>query len=110
MRFSRILRLNIIISYYIFTIGIILLTSACLYEDTIVPNQIYPLFLAGFLFEQMGTHFLRCLWIAVFVERAISTKYSHFYESLRNWAIPVFLPIISCGIAAFLVFGRLVCK
>lgn len=53
---------------------------------------------------------MRCLWPAIFIERAVATIYCKEYEHGSFWGLSFSLPIIFCGLAEIIVATRFVCK
>uniref|UniRef100_A0A914E235 Uncharacterized protein n=1 Tax=Acrobeloides nanus TaxID=290746 RepID=A0A914E235_9BILA len=51
---------------------------------------------------------MRCLWLAIFIERAIATFYSQVYEQRKSWWLTFSLPISFDTLAIAIVTARFV--
>lgn len=90
--------------------GDILFATAVLTENTLIPKDLYKIYFIGNLFFEMGTHILRCLWGAIFIERAIATAFSGVYEHGHFYWLSFALPMIFGSVAAGIVSSRFICK
>ena len=77
-------------------------------EWTILPRLLHDSWYVSVILQNFGVDLLRCLWIALFLDRMFATIYSDVYETRRFLFVSIVLSALCFVIAAattFLKFG-----
>ena len=108
--YFRLLRFSMLICFILIGIGHFFVCITAIIEDAIMPLKHMNLWNAGIHINILGTDCIRCLFVAIFIERTIATVYSQFYEKSKKIWISILLILISCAIGACTTFIKLESK
>ena len=109
MRFS-ILRFQLNIAYALITVPHGFICIACFLENTPTPIKYGGLYQRSIIISNLGIDYLRCLWIAIFIERTIATVRHTVYEKRKFLIASITLSMLSIASSAFINYCRFMCK
>ena len=102
-----ILRIHLIIAFYLIAITHICILLINFIEGTAVPTRFFTFYWVNIIVGGgFATEVLRYLWISIFVERCFATFYADVYEGKSFIWLPILLTIFSYGLAIICAYLR----